>query len=304
MKIIHKIFVLSAMALFISSCEEGDVFTGSPIGTNVQFETLEGTISTSYTAITASQKFPVTITLPQAFAVDVNVEVIAMLPNSNKRARKYFVIKAGETVLNDFMNAPSADTGTILPFNNNLKVYLSAVNSVSSPEVPFGFNGVQYSLTSNVIDMNYGDTAVTAVNANRFGVRFDWPGPYSSLTAPNSVNNLNIRVKRDGGVISVPAGATQPVNGTTTSNARYETVNILATAPDGEYTIEVFANKLETAPVNLPYRFAIRFPDETVQVIEGVLNGLTLGTAATAVPKLKIVKVTTAGVPTYTVTPL
>lgn len=52
----------------------------------------------------------------------------------------------------------------------------------------------------------------------------------------------------------------------------------------------------------MPYKFSIRFPDETSKVYSGVLPGLTIGSAANAVPKLQIVKTTTAGVSSYVIT--
>ena len=73
------------------------------------------------------------------------------------------------------------------------------------------------------------------------------------------------------------------------------------------YVIEVFAktiggNSTSAPAVDMPYKFSIRFPNETSKVFSGVLPGLTIGSAATAIPKVQIVKTTVAGVSTYQVT--
>lgn len=291
---IQKIYILlTALSFGLFSCSEGDVFTGSPVGTNVQFETLQGAISTSESDVVSGQSFPLTITLPQSFPVDVVVEATALITNSTKKTRKTFLIKANQTTVDVMMTAPGGDATSTLPFNLGVQVYLSAINTAASIDYPFGFAGKQYSLTSNVIDLGYGDSTFLAVNPNKLGVKLDFPGPYTGSTP----NNLNLRVKRDGIVITVAGNSqtTAPVYGTTTASGRYEPININASAPDGEYTLEVFAAKLTTDPSDVPYRFVIRFPDETTKVIAGILPGLTVTPAAGAIPKLKIVKTTVGG---------
>ncbi|GEP49351.1 hypothetical protein FNO01nite_00230 [Flavobacterium noncentrifugens] len=295
MKTLFKSILFIAVWASFISCEEGEVFTGEPDASKVEFVTLQGQIATTETAVVASQRFPVTITIPQSFPVDVSVEATSFLPNINRRARKTFLIKAGQTVLNDFMVTPGAEGAqTFLPFNSNIQVYLSAITSSGDAEIP-GFAGKQYALTSNVLNLDFGETPLGGINPIRSVIRFDWENPN---VGSSSYNNLNIRLKRaDGTVVTVSANsnAANFIYGTTTQTARYETLNFLNGAEDGVYIVEVWAARLISDPVNLPYRFAIRFPDQTSKVISGVIPNLSLGTVATAFPLLQITKSTPAG---------
>jgi hypothetical protein len=392
------------------SCSKGEVFTGSPADSNVEFVTLQGSITTTETDVVASQSFPVTISLGSAtFSKDVSVEAIAFLPNSNKRSRKAFIIPAGQSSITSTMVAPSADALCTLPFNLDMKLYLTAITTAPNV-IPKGFEGKQYSIVSDTLFLGFGDTSIPGTNSKRCGIRFDFQGPYSG--AGSNFNNLNINLKKNGSVIpsqsamqgvSPIASTTRPLFGTLTNAGRYEVVYFLdanqagslscatnadylagiytvktassaqtandkphgfkvgdvvsinsiagttvtmpitveiTAVPDAytykfsytaaplfaswtsatttfvvdmssyssvdTYTIEVFAKTIggvsTSAPaVDMPYKFSIRFPDETSKVYTGVLPGLTIGSAATAIPKLQIVKTTVAGVSSYVV---
>ncbi|MEY2692427.1 MAG: hypothetical protein RIT03_817 [Bacteroidota bacterium] len=395
----------------IFSCSKGELVTGSPVDSNVEFATLVGSITTPDSDVVANQSFPVTVSIgAMTFPMDVSVEAIAFLPNSNKRSRKAFIIPAGESSITSTMVAPSGDATCILPFNLDLKLYLSAITT--APEVtPKGFVGKQYSIVSDTIYLGYGDTSIPGVNSKRLGVRFDFEGPYSG--AGTNFNNLNIVLKKNGAAttsqssmqgVSPLASTSRPLFGTLTNAGRYEQIYFLDTNQAGSlscasagdfaaglytvktpnsnvqsndkphgfkvgdvvsinsiagtsvtmpitveitavpdaytykfsyttasliaafvsptttyavdmssysstdtYVIEVFAKTIggnsTTAPaVDMRYKFSVRFPDETSKVFSGVLPGLTIGTAATAIPKVQIVKTTVAGVSTYQVT--
>ena len=395
----------------IFSCSKGELVTGSPVDSNVEFVTLQGSITTPDSDVVSNQSFPVTISLGTVtFPMDVSVEAIAFLPNLNKRSRKAFIIPAGESSITSTMVAPSGDATSSLPFNLDLKLYLSAITT--APDVtPKGFVGKQYSIVSDTIFLGYGDTSVPGVNSKRCGIRFDFQGPYSG--AGTNFNNLNMVLKKNGVAttsqssmqgVSPLASSTRPLFGTLTNAGRYESLFFLDTnqagvlscatqsdydnkiytvktpnnnvqsndkphgfkvgdvvsinsvagttvsmpitveitaAPDAytykftytaaplfpafvsstttyavdmssytstdTYVIEVFAKTIggnsTTAPaVDMPYKFSIRFPDETSKVYSGVIPGLTIGTAANAIPKLQIVKTTTAGVSSYVIT--
>lgn len=301
MKVYFKIFLFLAVSNFCISCETDPKFSGSPVDSSVEFATIIGTVSTTEAGVVSSQKFPITFTLPQTFNVDVLVEVIAFLPTTNKRTRQSFIVPAGQTTANVFITAPSRDS-SILIFNLNLQVYLSSITTAPSV-IPKGFAGKQYSLTSNFVNLDYGDTAFTASNPNRCGIFFDWKGPYDSAPVADN-NNLNLVLKRLGVTIPV-VGTVNPINGSVTSNDRYETINFLNTAPDGEYIIEVWAFKLGITPTNLPYRFTVRFPDDSVKTFTGILNNLAVGTVASSIPRLKVIKSTSgSGLPLFDVTSL
>ncbi len=305
-----NILLIFAFSLLQISCEEDDVFTGQPDPAVLEFITLTGSVASTDDAVVSAQPFSVTVTIPQTFDVDVNVEVTAFLPNINKRSRKVFTIEAGETSIEGKMNAPGADQGqTTLPFNQNMEVYLSAITTTpvitADGLVPSGFAGKQYRITSNKLNLDYGDSAFGGVNANRLSVRLDWKNPAGG-GIPNN-NNLNIVLKRDGVVTAVSPSSqtTLPIHGTTVSTGRYEFVNFLSTAIDGTYVFEVFAQKLVSpGPIDIPFRFTVRFPDETVKTFSRIWTGVNVGTAATAVPKFQVIKSTVDGQANYVVSVL
>ncbi len=287
---------MSSLLIILSSCSKSDVFTGSPVGTNVEFVSLVGTISSTETKVAAGQNFPITVTLPQSFAMDVTIQATAFLANINKKATKSVVIPAGQTTITYDITAPGGDL-TPLPFNMNLEVYLTAI--ATSGVSPSGFSGKQYTLTSNKLNFDYGDTATQATNLNRLGIRFDFPFPPGSGI---TYNNLNIVVKRNGIIFPVPIGSTNTVNGTTVAFARYETLNILNTAIDAIYTIEVYSVAQIATPTSMPYRFTIRFPNDSSKTYAGIIPAMTIGNQATAIKKIEIIKSIVAGNANYVIT--
>lgn len=235
-------FVLPLLTFMVFSCDKGDVFSGSPLGSKLDFATLHGVISTPDTDVVASQSFPVTVSLgdnpdtPEidllTFPVDVSVEAIAFLPNLNKRTRKSFVIPAGENSVVSTMTAPSGDASTTIPFDFDLQLYLSAITTAQNV-APRGFNGKQYTIVSDTLTLGYGDTSLGGANSKRCAIRFDFDGPYSGLSS-GGFNNLDIVFKKNGAPFKVASSAstTRPVYGTTVNNARYETINFLDQAQE------------------------------------------------------------------------
>ena len=209
------------------------------------------------------------------------------------------------------VTAPSSGTYNIPYKKYTAQVFLTAINTAPNV-VPAGFVGKLYTMTSNKLVLDYGDSlnGIPAANAGRLGIRFDSEGPYGA-----NANNLDLVFLKNGLAIT-PASdfgaasqTTRPYFGTRTNTGREENININSTVADNAtYTINIFAKNLILSPVNMPYRFMVRFPDEKVRVYAGVLNGLTVGTPATAIPVLQIIKTTPPvnGVPTadYQVTSL
>jgi hypothetical protein len=300
MKKINILFVVLMLSILQYSCEKDDVFTGAPDPSILDFVTLTGAITTPENAVVSGQSFPITIDIaPQTFDVDVNIEVTSFLPNINKRTRKTFTIKAGDTTVDGKMNAPSGDqASTVLPFNQNMEVYMSAINSTpvadENGQAPLGFAGKQYTIQSNKLNLDYGDSAFGGINSNRCSIRFDWKNPPGGGNP--AANNLNLVLKKNGSVVVVSPNSqtTQPVHGTTVSTSRYEAINFLSTADEGTYVFEIFAQKLISTPnpSDVPFRFTVRFPDERVQTFSSVINGISVGAAATSVPKFQVVKST------------
>jgi hypothetical protein len=235
--------IVVATILFSSvSCEKDDAFLGSPVGSDLDFITLQGSITTVETDVVASQSFPVTISLgdnletPEAdlltFPVDVNVEAIAFLPNLNKRARRSFVIPAGQNSIESTMTAPSGDATTTIPFDFEMQLYLSAITTGQDVLIR-GFEGKQYSIVSDTLTLGFGDTALGGLNAKRCVVRFDFEGPYSG-SSTGGFNNLDIVFKKNGVIskVSSNGSTTRPIYGTTVNAARYETINFLDEAQE------------------------------------------------------------------------
>ena len=220
MKKTYKISLLLLMFVFVISCTKGDVFTGSPVGTNVNFVTLTGTITTTETLVTAGQSIPVTITIPQTFPVDVNVQMTSFLPNINKKTTKTVTIPANQSTLVTTMNMPGGDS-TPLPYSLAVQMYLTAITTANT-DLPLGFSGYQYSLTSNVVTLDFGDTGVATSNPDRCSILFDFQYPNDGH--PN-FNNLNM-ILRDDANFSTTAYANLWIN---TNNKKL--VTLLAANP-------------------------------------------------------------------------
>jgi hypothetical protein len=413
-----KYLGLVIILIAISSCSKGDFVSGSPVDSNVEFVSLQGLISTPESEVVANQSFPVTISLGTVtFPMDISVEAVALLSNSNKISRKSFIIPAGNSSVTSTMVAPSGDSNCNLPFNLDLKLYLTSITT--APEVtPKGFVGKQYSIVSNTVNLGYGDTSTPGTNSKRLGIVFDFQGPWEPVN--NFIipfNNLSMVLNKNGSTFicdsylntnasatGFPSSNSRPLFGKLRSTKRFREIYFLDTKQPGSlssesqsefnngfykittqkssnaandkphgfkvgdvisinsitgtsvatpfnvevtavpdsytfkfvytdaplfeswtsastnytvdlssytttdtYVIEVFAktiggNSTSAPAVDLPYKFTIRFPDETSKVYSGLISGLTIGTAASAIPKLQIVKTTVAGVSTYNVT--
>lgn len=230
------------------SCEEDEVFTGSPDPSNVNFIALRGSITTAETDVVSAQSFPITVSLgdnPETseadlltFPVDVNVEVVSFLPNLNKRLRRTFVIPAGENSLTSNMVVPSGDATTdFLQFESDVQLFLSAITTSPNDDNTRGFEGKLYSIASDTINLNYSDTPLTGVNSKRLGIRFDYKGPWPTLGT--NVNDLSIVLKKNGAIMpsqstaqGVSSGTTRPITGTLNQADRYETINFLDAKQD------------------------------------------------------------------------
>jgi hypothetical protein len=70
------------------------------------------------------------------------------------------------------------------------------------------------------------------------------------------------------------------------------------------YTINVFAKNLRSTPTDLKYRISLRDPAGVYKLFKGTMPNLTVGNAASSIPKIRIAKTTVQGVSTYDVTHL
>ncbi len=225
-------------SMIVLSCEQDDVFTGSPVDSDVSFVTLRGEVTTEETQLVPGQSFPITISLgdnldtPEVdvltFPVDVNVEVIAFIKGQDRRSRLSFVIPAGENSIEATMIAPTLGIGgqtSVNYFDLDLQLYLSAIVTGSDVK-PRGFQGKQYSLVSDTLNLGFGTTNFNEVaDSQRCHIRFDWEGPWTG----SSSNNLDIVFKKNGTAfrVSGPNDTRRPVYGTTAATGRYETINFV-----------------------------------------------------------------------------
>lgn len=300
-----NIIFLFALALALSSCEKGEVVTGSPIDTGLPVENIVGTISTDETEVVSTQDFFIDVTLPQKFDVDVTVQAEVLVPELNTRIRRSLVIKTGQTTDSLKVTAPSIGISQfIIPYKKySVKIFLIAFNTASNV-VPSGFVGKRYSISSNVLTLNYGDTVILDANPNKLGINFDFEGPYINLAT--YYNNLDlVFLKNNVNVLTAFGGQSQtnsPYYGTRTGTGRRDQININNSALPDTYTIAIYAKNISVPPTVLPnppattninYRFVVRFPDETVKSFAGTLNNIAVGTIATAIPVLQIIKSST-----------
>lgn len=282
MKKLFNIFCLVFIASAIISCEQDERVSGSPVD-NSEIVTLTGTISTPATAVVAGQKIAFTATIPQTFEGDVEVEATAALPNGTS-TNATVVIPAGQTSAVGEIEVPASEAPVFMPFNNNMKLSLTAIL------LTVGETGTHYLLNSNEISLDFGDTETQAANITRLQIRFDWRGPYDI----NDLDLYLLRVNPDGSQAVVATGFT---------GNRYENASILNTAVDATYIVAAESYTTEFSPEvgNLPYRYVLRFPDNSVKTFGGTFVDLA---EADFIEVLQIVKLTVDGVPTYTVTQL
>lgn len=306
MKNLIKTLFAFFVVVTIYSCDKDDVFTGSPNDSDITKVELRGTISTTETEVVAGQPFPLTVTIPQAFDVNVSVEATSFVPNTNKRYRGTEIIPAGATTVTFQMRAPGSDTAD-MPFRTDMEVYLSAITTDPIDE-KIGFDGVQYTLTSDKLLLLFGDSLLSVPDASVLSIRIDSEGPHY-VSRPGAIYNaLNYRVIKDGVFqATIPAKATTGSTSNPTYNSFYGKsnvadkveLNILGVAEngsstDGEYIIKIYPTKLISSPMDLFSRFTLRFPDETAKTISILLPSLVALPSATinaSTPGIQVLKI-------------
>jgi len=271
MKNFKYIYLIAPLLVLFLSCESDDEkYSGTPVG-NQQFETIEGTISTNVIKAMRNQAIPFRVSIPKTFKDTVSIEVTT-LNLSGGRTRVSVDILPGDTEATD--EIPCAG-GPLYDTTVDLSITGIALKTVES--------GKHYLIKSNVITLQTGNTSVPASDNSRLSVRFVWPEPGSQR------NNIRLTVTRPAGL----ANSTVPLDASTrTRNYGILTTVALAnnlntySSHSGEYLFKINAERLINTPVDLPYRFVIRFPDGASRLIEGVYENLT-----TASPQKTILKV-------------
>ncbi|MBN8566695.1 MAG: hypothetical protein J0M25_08190 [Flavobacteriales bacterium] len=284
MKKIINIFYVAVLTSMFVSCEQNDRISGSP-EQNDDIVTLTGVISSSEASVVAGQTISFTATIPQTFEGDVDVEATAILPNGVKTT-SFVTIPAGQTTATGEIEVPASEAPVLMPFNNNMKLFLSAIL------LSVGEEGTHYLLNSNELSLDFGDSETPAANITRLQVRFDWKGPYGE--AENDLDLYLLRLNPDNSLTVVGTGFT---------GTRYENGAILNTAVDGTYIVaaESYTLTYGSELGSLPYRYVLRYPDNSVKTFAGTFTDFTEGDF---VEVLQIVKTTVDGVVSYNVTQL
>jgi hypothetical protein len=288
-KIIYKLLLSSIVSFFLFSCEEGERFSGSPEG-NLEIVTLDATISSPTTFALTNQKMPFTVTLPRTFADTVKVEVTS-ISNRGRRTRAYVEVLPNQLQASEEINA----AGGAL-FNTDFNMFISAIELYSVEK------GKHYLIKSNTLVIESGNTTIPDVTTGRLTVKFTWP----EIVSTGNVNNLGLVIDRPDPVSNAI------INGFTSGESgKLHFINDLSTGTnsstnsfnDGTYLFSVRPILLESSPKDFPYRIVLVYPDEKVEVYQGVLTGLTLNTLTQ--PFFKIEKIRNPdGSVTYTPTKL
>lgn len=265
MKNLKNIFLIGLLVSSLFSCESDDEkYSGTPVG-NQEIIVLTGNITTDATAALTNQKIPFTVELPRAFADTVAVEV-STVNRSGGRSRVSVNVMPNETTAIGEVNCAGGEL-----YNSTVDMYISALN-LQTAEL-----GKHYLINSNTIVLDTGNTTVPGSDDTRLQVKFAWPDP------DGVANNLRLTVVKPNNTTTIPslaAGARQ-----------YNITNVLgANGALGDYYFKIRATALTTSPIDMPYRFILRFPNGSSKLFQGVFEDLT--TASSERTVLKVTKST------------
>lgn len=269
--LLRRLMVLPLIAIALTSCEDDDDrFNGSPVG-KLNIETLKGQISTPTTFALAGQKMDFTVTLPRTFSDTVSVQATAM-SISGRRVRASVDVMPGDlTATGEIFSAG----GTL--FDSTFDLYLSGIALQTADPI-----GTHFLLTSDVLKIGTGSSAIPTQNSERLLVKLVWP------FANSSTNTLQLRVDRPVGADATPSfstgGKTHGIDVAGRSNPTESGNSISHNA--GDYIFSIKATALFQQPVDLPYRLIIVYPDGTTDIYSGIYFGLT-----TTSPEISVAKI-------------
>ncbi|WP_139149662.1 hypothetical protein [Flavobacterium caeni] len=269
MKIFKSLLLLPVAAMVFVGCQDDDErYNGSPVGKN-NLVTLTGQLSTNVTSALTDQKIEFTVTLPRTFSDTVAVQATA-ISDSGRRIRGSVDVMPGETTATGDIFAPG---GSI--FDTTFDMYLSGI-ALQTPDPV----GTHYFLTSDVLKIATGNSAIPVQNSERLIIRLVWPD------ATSTTNTLAMTVDRptaaDGNAPFQNGGREHRINVGSTGN---NTGGALSTEA-GDYLFKIKATALLQQPIDMPYRLIIVYPDGEADVFSGVYNGLT-----TTSPEITIAKI-------------
>lgn len=281
MKNIYKYLSLVAFsAILLSSCTEEESLIGYPLDLGLTTVALEGTVSTNYPQTAEGRTIDVTVSIPQTFASDADVEVTATF-NSGAFTTATVSVPAGSTTGTGTITLPASDGFAVGFFGlenyGSLQLTAILLDTVDP--------GVNYTITSasqplQIFDEIQSSAYGEGVVAGRMTYLLDWANP--------DINDLDAYVL---GFESAESGS------------RYETDIFNDEHPDGDYTIDV--GVWTAGETEIPWKLFFVFPNQTDYLIfEGTFTNLTLGTNVNGFPYASIVGFTkttdSEGVVSYT----
>lgn len=248
-------FYIIAFSFLSFSCEKGEVFTGKPDPSIIQFENVPAIITTSEEWVSSGQTFPITIDIsPKVFDVDVSLQVTIAVQNTDRIARTIIDLKAGQSVVTSDVTSPNGPDNSTT-FDNKISIFMSNI-STASTVIPSGFLGKQYTISSNIKEVNLFNTAATTESEviERTGymcINYLFENDQIGGSTQTNFNNFDLIVRRNGVVITIPQttpNLTNPVlyYGITVSSVgkrRFVAIN-KSLAPDGVYILEIKTKKL------------------------------------------------------------
>jgi hypothetical protein len=284
----YKILLLTFGTFFISGCEEGERFSGSPVD-NLEIITLDATISTTKTFALTNQKIPFTVTLPRTFTDTVKVEATS-LSDRGRRTRAYVEILPNQLSATGEITA----AGGAL-FNADFDLFVSAIELYTVE------SGKHFLIKSNIVNILSGNTTIPDVTVGRLTVKFTWP----EIVDTDNVNNLSLVIDRPS-----PIANANIIGFTSGEDGKVHFINDISIGAhsgsnsyiEGDYLFSVRPVTLESSPKDFPYRIVLVYPNDKVEVFQGVLTGLTLNTLTT--PFFQINKSIVNGEVIYTPTQL
>ncbi|SMC64319.1 hypothetical protein [Cellulophaga tyrosinoxydans] len=254
MKNIFKKLLFSLLSLTVlNSCTEEEELIGFPLEIQTEATEIVGTVSSNPTSFFEGLPLNITVTLPQTFASDADVEVTALF-NSGAQTVATVTVPAGATTATGKITLPSSDGFNSGIFEGLLNYCQLSLTAILLDELE---PGKAYTITSNNFGVNILDqysAYTTAVANSRMNYLLDWANPED--------NDLDVYI----------AGLESSETGT-----RYESDIFNAEYPDGEYTIEV--GLYIVSETSIPWKLFFVHPDQvTVDVFEGTFDNLTIGT--------------------------
>ena len=238
---LNKLLLIGVYTVFLTSCSDDNSVTPG-IPTNLNVIELVGTVSTTSAMTAEGEEIEVTVTIPQSFSSDVDVEVTALL-NNGAATTTAITVPAGTTTGTDDITLPgddATDSGNLDGLPNYGSLTLSAILLSELEE------GNAYTISSAPFSLQIFDVLPDTDDGLNF--LMDWENPTD--------NDLDMYI------LSTDGGSYEQAE----SGSRYEADLFQYGRPDGDYEVYV---GFFVASGDIPYRFFVRHPDGTINIFSG-----------------------------------